>query len=225
MLAHLEWIEKAENDDEVLGRRADKEQIISRWKQHATGRALLENTDEGEYGYHHLINIHVSQCFSCEEIAIWRYDTLLYPPSRYEIEPNADMDDDIRSDFDEARTILDLSPRGAAALLRLCIQKLCKQLGETGENINADIASLVKKGLDTEIQRALDIVRVVGNEAVHPGAMDLKDDRETAAKLFELVNLIAYDRITRPKSVAALFSTLPPDKIAGIENRDGKVTK
>ena len=184
-LATLEWIEEAEND-EVLCRRPDKEELISRWKRHAAGRALLERTDQGDYGFHHLINVNVSRCFSCEEIAIWRYDTLLYPPRRYEIEPNADMDDDIRSDFDEARTILDLSPRGAAALLRLCIQKLCKQLGETGKDINADIASLVKKGLDTEIQRALDIVRVVGNEAVHPGAMDLKDGRETAAKLFEL---------------------------------------
>jgi Domain of unknown function (DUF4145) len=125
---------------------------------------------------------------------------------------NADMDDDIRADFEEARTILDLSPRGAAALLRLCIQKLCNQLGKNGKDLNAEIASLVKDGLDAEIQRALDIVRVVGNEAVHPGTMDLKDDRETAAKLFELVNLIAYDRITRPKTVQALFSGLPPPK-------------
>ena len=134
------------------------------------------------------------------------------------------MDDDIRADFEEARTILDLSPRGAAALLRLCIQKLCKQLGKPGKNLN-DIASLVTDGLDAQIQRALDIVRVVGNEAVHPGTMDLKDDRQTAAKLFELVNLIAYDRITRPNTVQALFSGLPPDKIAAIEKRDRKKTE
>ena len=65
----------------------------------------------------------------------------------------------------------------------------------------------MKDGLDSQIQRALDIVRVVGNEAVH--TMDLKDDRQTAAKLFELVNLIAYDRITRPNTVEAHFSGLP----------------
>jgi hypothetical protein len=135
------------------------------------------------------------------------------------------MDGDIRADFEEARTILDLSPRGAAALLRLSIQKLCKQLGKLGINLNDDIASLVKDGLDAQIQRALDIVRVVGNEAVHPGTMDLKDDRQTAAKLFELVNLIAYDRITRPKTVEALFSGLPSDKITAIEKRDGKKTE
>ena len=88
----------------------------------------------------------------------------------------------------ESRTILDLSPRGAAALLRLCIQKLCKQLGQPGKNINDDIAALVKAGLDPKIQKALDIVRVIGNECVHPGTMDLRDDREIAAKLFVLVN-------------------------------------
>jgi Domain of unknown function (DUF4145) len=201
------------------------EQIVIQWQQAATGRPLLQTREVANYCYYQLVNIHVSRCFSCKEIAIWRYDTLLYPPIRYEIEPNADMDDDIRADFEEARTILDLSPRGAAALLRLCIQKLCNQLGKHGKDLNADIASLVKDGLDAEIQRALDIVRVVGNEAVHPGTMDLKDDRETAAKLFELVNLIAYDRITRPKTVQALFSGLPHDKTAAIEKRDRTDTK
>jgi hypothetical protein len=208
---------QAKSDPE-LNQYRDKKEIFENWEQAATGRAFLKTTD-GIRTFFELTNLHVSQCYSCKEIAIWRYDTLLYPPCRYEIEPNSDMDSDIRADFEEARTILDLSPRGAAALLRLCIQKLCKQLGKPGKNLNEDIASLVKDGLDAQIQRALDIVRVVGNEAVHPGTMDLKDDRQTAAKLFELVNLIAYDRITRPNTVEALFSGLPSDKIAARKTR------
>jgi hypothetical protein len=77
-------------------------------------------------------------------------------------------------------------------------------LGKPRKNLNEDIASLVKDGLDPDVQRALDIVRVVGNDAVHPGEMNLNDDREAAAKLFDLVNYIADDRLTRPKKVAAL---------------------
>jgi len=34
------------------------------------------------------------------------------------------------------------------------------------------------------ILQSLDIVRVIGNESVHPGVIDLKDDRHTALRLF-----------------------------------------
>jgi hypothetical protein len=167
-----------------------------------------------------LANVHVSECHSCGGLAIWHHDTILYPHQRYEVEANPDLPDEIREDFDEARAILDLSPRGAAALLRLCVQKLCIHLGKAGKNIDDDIASLVKDGLNVRVQQALDIVRVIGNEAVHPGQMDLKDDRDTAAVLFDLVNRIAYDTISHPNELAAMYGKLPPSKRDAIAKRD-----
>lgn len=186
------------------------------------GDVRLKSMDDGTYCSNELINMFASKCFSCSQVTVWRHKNILYPGSRYEVEPSQDLPEHIRIDFDEARSILDLSPRGATALLRLCIQKLCKHLGKPGANVNADIAALVKDGLDARVQKALDIVRVVGNEAVHPGTMDLKDDRATATKLFELVNRIAYDTITHPRELDSLFGKLPPDKTAAIEKRDGK---
>jgi hypothetical protein len=85
------------------------------------------------------------------------------------------------------------------------VQKLCIQLGQLGQNINADIGALVAAGLHPRIQKALDLVRVIGNNAVHPGPLDLKDDRATAAKLFTLVNQIAQDMISHPKELDALY--------------------
>jgi len=136
--------------------------------------------------------------------------------------PNDDLIDDIKEDYMEARSVLSRSPRGAAALLRLALQKLCKQLGESGRDINSDIANLVKKGLRPSIQKALDIVRVTGNESVHPGVLDMKDNREVALKLFELVNLIADVMISEPKRVDELYETVVPDeKKKAIAGRDG----
>ncbi len=202
--------------------KAMHEKFVSHAEKAMTGEIFFKD-ESSEYAYP-LENLFMSQCRSCKDLTLWHHDTILYPLAQYEIQPNEDLSDDIKADFNEARTILDLSPRGAAALLRLCIQKLCKHLGQPGKNINDDIAALVAAGLDPKIQRALDIVRVIGNECVHPGTMDLKDDRETAAKLFQLVNRIAYDMITHPKEVDALYNALPADKLDGINKRDAKAS-
>lgn len=166
-------------------------------------------------------NIFLSQCYNCNKIAIWVHDKLLFPPERYGEQPNSELSEDILHDYEEARSVLNLSPRAAAALLRLCVQKLCILLGEKGENINDDIASLVKKGLPIRIQQSLDIVRVVGNNAVHPGQIDLKDDRDTATKLFGLVNIIAETMIAQPNSIEAMYRTVVPEsQRKAIEKRD-----
>jgi hypothetical protein len=138
--------------------------------------------------------------------------------------PNEDLSDDVRADYTEAASILARSPRGSAALLRLALQKLCVQLGEKGDRINDDIKALVEKGLPVRVQQALDVLRVVGNNAVHPGQIDLRDDSATAGSLFNLVNLIAEDRITEPKRVEAMFAQLPVEARAAIEKRDTKTT-
>lgn len=169
-----------------------------------------------------VFNLHLSKCAHCLGVSVWAHDKLVFPLSSVGPAPNPDLPTEIRKDFEEARSIAQLSPRGAAALLRLAIQKLCAELGESGKNINSDISNLVKKGLDPRIQKALDIVRVIGNESVHPGTMNIDDDFEAVSKLFSLINLIADQLISYPKSVDEMYSQLPEDKITAIEKRDGK---
>lgn len=136
-------------------------------------------------------------------------------------DPNPDLPDDIKRDYEEARQILASSPRGSAALLRLAIQKLCVHLEEKGENINEDIGALVAKGLPTMVQQALDLVRVIGNNAVHPGQIDLNDDKKVADKLFPLVNVIAEVMISQPNQIKTLYeSVLPESQREAIEQRD-----
>lgn len=162
------------------------------------------------------------ECDACDDFQLWLGQRMILPDRPPVPPPNPDLNDDIKRDYLEAASILGRSPRGATALLRLALQKLCRQLGEKGESVNDDIASLVKKGLPARIQQALDVLRVVGNNAVHPGQIDLRDDVETATSLFELINLIAEDRISEPKRIEAMYSALPPGALAAIEERDTK---
>jgi hypothetical protein len=165
----------------------------------------------------------ISVCTHCWKHSIWQSKKLIFPNTGTSPLPNDDMPTDIKADYNEARAILNLSPRGAAALLRLAIQKLCKHLGGTGENINHDIAILVKNGLPTKLQQALDSVRVVGNNAVHPGHLDLKDDIETANKLFAFINIICDNQITQPKQINEFYEEKIPENLKNaIEKRDSK---
>ena len=172
-----------------------------------------------------LDNLWASKCFTCLKVSLWRHEALLYPSAASGEEANSDMPSDVRADFDEARTIINASPRGAAALLRLAIQKLCVHLGEPGKNINTDIGSLVAKGLPKRIEQALDAVRVIGNEAVHPGELDLQDDRDTVFGLLRVINVVVDNRISQPKHIDELYNMLPANKTADIEARNANAAK
>lgn len=167
-------------------------------------------------------NVKFCTCSHCSKVSIWLNGEMIYPDSSQAPMPNSDLPSEIKRDYEEARSIINRSPRGAAALLRLCIQKLCAHLGEPGKNINDDIAALVKNGLSPRVQMSLDIVRVIGNEAVHPGEIDLRDSPEIAISLCSLINVIADAMITQPKEIDALYATLPSEKLEQIDKRDGK---
>lgn len=209
-----DWFDRIDWKNEEDSQRAWAEKI-------ARGRPFLEDSPGNSYGLLHLRNTWVSLCFNCNDIAIWIYDKLIYPQFGEAPPANPDLSEDVRRDYTEASSILDLSPRGAAALVRLAIQKLCKELGQPGKNINDDIKALVANGLDPRIQKALDAVRVIGNNAVHPGSIDLRDDRATAETLFKLLNLIAEKMISEPKHVNEVYDSLPQSARDQIEKRDG----
>lgn len=168
-------------------------------------------------------DLKISRCKHCEKYSLWIKDSMIYPSDISVESPNEDLPEDIKDDYLEAANILNLSPRGAAALLRLSIEKLVNHLEVEGKDLNSKIGSLVSKRLDPLVQKSLDIVRVIGNEAVHPGQIDIKDNPEIARSLFRLVNMITEEMITKPNKVSALYQELIPEKQKqGIVKRDSE---
>src|SRR5579875_604957 len=84
-------------------------------------------------------DLYWSICLNCQGRTIWYRQQLVAPVSSSAPPANPDMPADVMFDFEEARQIVHISPRAAAALLRLCVQKLTKELGATGDNLNRDI--------------------------------------------------------------------------------------
>ncbi|WP_323945463.1 DUF4145 domain-containing protein [Aeromonas caviae] len=165
-------------------------------------------------------DFHASLCEHCGGRSYWHAGRLIIPNASMAQPMHHDLPEDCQAEYEEARDIVGRSPRGAAALLRLCLQKLMPHLGEQGKNINEDIKSLVAKGLSPVVQKALDFCRVVGNNAVHPGELTIEDTPEIAQQLFKMINFIVEDRITRPKEVQALFDQLPQGAVEAIAKRD-----
>jgi hypothetical protein len=197
--------------------------VLARQNKWGHGLAKPSNT---LYPEEHVANapLRISLCDSCGKNCLWVGDEYVYPDRGNAPQPNSDMPKNILVDYEEASRIYKRSPRGAAALLRLAIQKLTVHLGCPGKNINEDIAALVAAGLPQQIQQALDVVRVTGNNAVHPGQIDA-NDAALAEQLFPLVNVIVEYQISLPARIKEMYEALPGGAKAAIQKRDGAPSK
>lgn len=183
-------------------------------------RLTLDNGNGEEVLYGSELKI--ARCHSCGKKIVWIDSEYVYPNIVAE-EVNPDLPESVKQLYNEAGLIYNQSPRAACALLRLAIDRLCNELGETDRDINKNIGALVEKGLPKKVQQALDVVRVVGNKAVHPGviAFDV-DDANTAKTLMRLINMIGQSMITDPKEIEDMYNQLPESAKENIERRDGK---
>lgn len=93
-------------------------------------------------------------CQNCQKISIWLNEKMIYPKPRLTPPPNEDLPEDIKADYEEASLIVQDSPRGACALLRLALQKLMIYLGED-KNLDKAIKSLIDKKLLMKICKKL----------------------------------------------------------------------
>jgi hypothetical protein len=172
-----------------------------------------------------LLDLRASVCVACENYSLWFNGKVIHPRSSTAPPPVAGMPESVKTDYMEAKLVFDDSPRAAAALLRLAVQKLCIHLGRPGKNLNSDVAQLATEGLPDYVRRALDVVRVVGNNSVHPGELDVRDDPKTAEALFHCVNWIVEAMIQRAQRISELYAKLPAGAKDAVTKRDRETAR
>lgn len=172
----------------------------------------------GGYTIHEPLEFSV--CESCKKWSYWYDGMLIVPKSALVPAAHQDMPPECIDDFNEARAIVDMSPRAASALLRLALRKLLIAVGEDGNNIKKNIANLIDKGLPAEVQQALASCRMADISATDPGEIVHNDTQDGAYNLFNIINFIVEDRISRPMQIQSLFAQLPESVKKAADRRD-----
>lgn len=169
------------------------------------------------------------RCQSCKQYSLWSDQKLVYPQKSLIPEPRKLMPDDVKKLYQEASDVFVHSPRASVALLRLALEVLLPHLGATKGTINNMISQLVseRKAIG-KIQEAMDTLRVIGNNAVHPGEIIFEDgddeyQNQTAIALFKILNYIVVETLESDAMINNLYSQLPEKVLKGIDNRDKRV--
>lgn len=167
-------------------------------------------------------------CQACSKISIWLDHKMVYPASNTLAPPRSSMPKEVAALYEEARAVFSLSPRSSVALLRLALEVLLPHLGVKKGSINNMIAQLVEEGKAMgRIQEAMDALRVIGNNAVHPGTIDTEDlnndnQRQVAIALFVTINFIVIETIESDAMIKDLYNQLPEGVLESIKKRDRK---
>jgi hypothetical protein len=176
------------------------------------------------------------QCDECFRLTVWveRADYSISPigsgpfllvfPLSAGPKPHSEMPQRALAVYEEARLIAERSPRGAAALLRLALQTLVDELVPGTASLDAKIAKLVRRGLSAQVQRAMDILRITGNNAVHPGQIEFAENPKLVPEMFSLLNLVVEQMIVRQERIDLLYRSMPEEARRRIERRDAETS-
>jgi hypothetical protein len=183
----------------------------------ASGRPFLEV--HRQFRSRDVQNVSISYCFNCNEMCLWVCDQLIWPRRAGDPEPKLHASPDIQRNDEDGSQTLEASPRGAAALLRLVIEKVCKELGESGESPKDDLASFVQEDVDARVQKVLEAMRIIESNAVRPAEIGVGDNRATAETLSGLVNLICEKMTIEPRHLQAMYTKLREGAQNAMERR------
>ena len=138
-----------------------------------------------------MANLHISSCHSCNGFSLWVGGLLVFP-TRIDKTPEL-----VEEDLEEAAAILNKFPRGATALMRVCIQKLVPLLEDNGNALNQRVSSLVRKGLEMEAQQAMDVLQVLRSDPAQLTHLESQADKETALRFIDSLKEVLERRMSQ----------------------------
>ncbi len=175
-----------------------------------------------------------ARCARCSFVTIWRGDLLVYPATSRMPLARTDMPAAARALYEEARAVYEVSPRAGAALARAALERLLREVDPDAparSNLEARIQR-VSGEVSLPLARMLTVIRHVGNQSLH-----VKDDvdevtvlvlsqeqADIAAMLFEAINELADELITKPAERDALFGLVPESVRERIEKEQASGT-
>ncbi len=132
-------------------------------------------------------------------------------------EYSPDMPENVKVLYKEAALIYELSPRSAAALIRLALEKLCEYLDVKKKNIKESIETLAQQQkIPISIAKAADNIRLIGSANVHAGIICDEVLEDINPAIFTYINLIVDFAITKPKEIDEINSLFPEQKRASL---------
>lgn len=118
----------------------------------------------------------IAVCRGCGRVVLFENEKLVFPTGSGI--PAVDcMPENAKEAFEEAQHIVNLSPRAACTMLRICVERMVNATGAKGGNLAAKIESL---GLPPKMTKLADACRLVGNDAVHNNVIDFSVGSEEA---------------------------------------------
>jgi len=143
---------------------------------------------------------------------------LLWPHSVPPDQSPASLDAHFKSIYDQARSVLDISPMASAVLTRRCLQHVLRmKLSITKKNLFEEIAeAITRPDLSMPTRNALDHVRQIGNWGAHPvedqASAIIEVTPEEAEYTLQVLELLFQDLYVVPKQIATMQAKIQKKK-------------
>lgn len=162
-------------------------------------KSLFWGNSDSMHAYANLF--YLENCEVCQGTSIYDANTgmKIHPTNSSIKEPNNDMPKNIKDLYNEASSVFELSPRSSLAIIRLALDLLCIELGaKEQDNLFNKVEWLYNENvIDAELKELAHGVRGLGNGAVHPRNIDEEINKNDAIIVFELLNIIVEEKITK----------------------------